>query len=341
MKRAVVAAALVLAACGGGDSTEPSQADGPSAAVTATANSWLARAAYPNNLWDAASAPVTNSGRTTLYVIGGQPLQNGYAGTISNAVKAFDVSANTWVSKAPLPLRIKSSNGAVEINGKIYISGGFTRRWDEAKQLYFTETLRSLYVYTPATNTWTRKRDMPITTAEGVSGAYQGLLYVATTCSDSPICGDDLGRGALWRYSPATNNWVLLSRTPHKPGYGGGGFAGGKLHLVDNLGHLDIFDPATNTWSTGPTRPFRYCAPTSAAFQAKLYLVGCHADDDWNGVYPMLVFDPKVRSWSQVAAPPVSTIGYLLTLSRVVVNGQPRLELIGGAKPGNNWQYVP
>jgi hypothetical protein len=341
MKRIAIFAALVLAACGD-DSTGPTLPVSSSTAVAA-ANSWLARADYPKNLYDAASAPITNSstGRTTLYVMGGQPTQGGYAGTISNLVNAFDVSANTWAAKAPLPLRIRSSNGAVEINGKIYISGGFTRRWDENRGLYFTETLRSLYVYTPAANTWTRKRDMPITTAEGVSGAYQGMLYVATSCDDSAVCSQDATHGALWRYNPTYDTWVLLSRTPHNPGYGGGGFAGGKLYLVDNLGDVDIFDPATKTWSTGPKRPFRYCAPASAAFQAKLYLVGCHADDDWNGVYPMLVFDPKVGSWSQVAAPPVEATGHLWTLSRVVVNGQPRLELVGGTRPGNNWQWIP
>jgi hypothetical protein len=196
-------------------------------------------------------------------------------------------------------------------------------------------------VYDPATNTWTRKRDMPITSAEGVSGTYKGLLYVATSCFDNIVCGDADERGALWRYNPANNTWVLLRRTPHDPGYGGGGFMNGKFHLVDALGDMDIFDVATSTWSTGPRRPFRFCEPASAAFEAKLYLVGCRDDLDGSGVYPMLVFDPKVGAWAQAAAPPVAATGHVWTLSRGVLNGQPRLELIGGTKPGNNWQYVP
>ena len=134
---------------------------------------------------------------------------------------------------------------------------------------------------------------------------------------------------------------MLLSRIPHDMAYGGGGFVGGKLYLVSDLGALDIYDPATGTWSTGPQRPFRYCTPTSTTLQAKLYLVGCRNDLDATGVYPMVVFDPKTGSWSQAAAPPTPAEGHSWTLSRVFSGGQPRLELIGGAKPGNNWQYTP
>ena len=54
----------------------------------------------------------------------------------------------------------------------------------------------------------------------------------------------------------------------------------------------------------------------------------------------MLVLDPAAGSWSQAAAPPVPAAS-LWTLSRVVVNGQARLQLVGGVTPGNNWQFTP
>ena len=305
--------------------------------------SWISRADYPRDIWEASSASITNPStlRTTVYVVGGIPRFLGGPGSITSGVKAYDVSANVWRSKAPYPVRVSGANGAVEINGKIYVSGGFTRRWDEQHGVYRLEVLRSLYVYDPATDKWSRGRDMPITAAKGVSGAYQGRLYVATSCYDTMVCGEQFDLGALWRYNPSTDRWVLLSRTPHDPGYGGGGFVGGKLYLVEDLGAMDIYDVATATWSTGPKRPFRYCTPASTTLQAKLYLVGCRDDFDDSGVWPMLVFDPKVGSWSQAAAPPEAATGHRWTLSRVVVNDQPRLELVGGARPGNNWQYAP
>jgi hypothetical protein len=64
-------------------------------------------------------------------------------------------------------VRVRSTNGAAEPDGGIHVSGGFSRRWDESRQVWRLETLKSLYVYNPGANTWVRKRDMPITTVNG------------------------------------------------------------------------------------------------------------------------------------------------------------------------------
>jgi N-acetylneuraminic acid mutarotase len=92
-----------------------------------------------------------------------------------------------------------------------------TRRWDEAAGVYRPQSLPPLYVYNPGTNTWTKRRDMPVTSIGGVSGTYGGILYVAT-------------RGTLYRYNPSTNQWASLGMTPDHVmfGYGAGGFIGGS-----------------------------------------------------------------------------------------------------------------
>jgi N-acetylneuraminic acid mutarotase len=314
-----------------------------SAAGAVAANNWTTRAAYPRLILEATSASIINptTRRTIVYVIGGNIQRSSGPGNITDRVRAYDVHANTWRDRAPYPVRVRATNGAVEINGKIYVSGGFTRRWDEQAGVWRSQTIRSLHVYDPVTNRWTKRRDLPIATVRGVSAAYQGRLYVATSCYDTAVCGEQYDLGALWRYTPANDTWVLLGRTPHNPGYGAGGFIDGKLYLVAELGEVDVYDPATNSWSSGPQRPERRCTPAYATFQAKLYLVGCRDDFDTSGVWPMLVFDPRSGSWSQAAAPPVAATGYGWTLSRVIANGQPRLELFGGDPPNNNLQYAP
>jgi len=338
--RRVAAIGLLLAAACTEPATEPTPPDGPTDVVS-TSDSWRARADFPTGIFYAASTSITTAStlRTTVYVIGGQHSITTGPGSITDAVKAYDVSANRWRTKARYPVPVRGPDGAAEIDGKIYVPGGFTRVWDPQRGSWRMTVLSSLYVYNPATDQWTTKRDMPITTAVGVSAAYKGRLYVATGCYDRNVCGDasEGAVGALWRYTPETDRWVLLSRTPHDPSYGGGGFIGGRLYLVDDLGSTDVYDVATNTWSTGPQRPIRYCTPASTTLQAKLYLVGCRDDFDGTGVYPMLVLDPKAGIWSQAAAPPVAATGHLWTLSRTVGG----LELVGGTMPGNNWNYVP
>lgn len=342
---ASAAALLVLLGCRD-DPTGPPGAEAPAASATATAvGSWIARADYPRDVWRATSASITDPAtlRTIVYVIGGTPVAFGGAGQITSGVKAYDAAANAWRSKAPYPIPIHSTNGAVQIDGKIYVSGGFSRRWDEAAGVWRSYTVKTLYVYDPVTNAWGRRRDMPQTTARGVSAAYKGFLYVATACyGPAPPCAlDDPDQGALWRYNPATDRWVLLTLTPHNPRTGAGGFIGGRFYLVEQFGAMDVYNVATRSWGSGPRLPYRICSPAYTTFQARLYLVGCRGDDDTSGSYPMLVFDPKVGNWSEAAAPPWAADGWSSTLSRVVVNGQPRLELVGGARPGNNFQYVP
>jgi galactose oxidase-like protein len=256
------------------------------------------------------------------------------------AVRAYDVSANTWRSRAQLPLRLYGANGAVEINGKIYVSGGLTTYLDTLRGGWRASRLGSLYVYDPSTDKWTRRRDLPYTSAYGVSGAYGGQLYVANFCEHVAVCGD----GELLRYDPSTNRWMILGRTPHSPAFAGAGFVDRKFYLVDMDGHLDIYDVATNRWSIGPLAPFfqkAFCPSTSATLQAKLYLVGCHESDDFSGVYPMLVYDPRSAAWSEAAAPPIPALGHWWNLTRVLVNGRPGLELIGGERPGNHAQFMP
>jgi Kelch motif len=320
------AAALALTACQQQDVAGPtSEVEAPSASAAAT-GTWVFRADHAKTVYHASSASITNPStlRTLVYVIGGRSSGNG---TVTPAVKAFDVSSNLWRSKANYPLPIEETNGAVVLNGKIYVTGGFTRRYDATRDSYRLEPVARVYAYDPATNQWTRRRDMPVATVNGVSDASNGLLYVATG-------------SVLWRYNPATDQWVQLGSTPHDTWDAGGGFIGGKLYLVEALGAVDIYDPATNTWSSGAQRPHRYCTPAYTTWQAKLYFVGCHDDLDGSGNWPMLVFDPKTNSWSEAPVPPKAADNRW-TLSRVVQNGKPALELVGGPAPGNNLQFRP
>src|SRR5215212_2602303 len=146
MRRALilVLGLVVVMACGREDTTGPAVSDIPSAAAAAAANSWVSQADYPTDVWDAASASVTDpvTGQTMLYVIGGLPRRFGGAGSILSAVKAYDVESNSWRGKASYPVRVEGTNGAVEIGGEIYVSGGFTRRFDEQHGVWRREVLR-------------------------------------------------------------------------------------------------------------------------------------------------------------------------------------------------------
>ncbi len=324
------------------DSTSPTSDTQPSAAVASASGAWTTRAPYPRDWSAASSVAVTNpvNGHDILYVIGGAPPLAG-PGKISDAVKAYDVETNVWSNRARFPVPVWQTNGAVAINGKIYVSGGQSRRFDETRQGYVRVPLRSLYVYDPSANTWTRRADMPIqAAAQGPSATVNGFLYVATPCNGDPACGSptDTEQGALWRYNPKNDNWVLLTRTPHDPSFGGGGFIGGKFYLSSEAAHaaVDVYDVATNTWSAGPARPgSTVCDPSYATAQGKLYLtcpVAQHTE--------LLVLNPAT-GWSLLGPTPNNAGGPIFTMSRVMRGGRTLLELVGGDTPTNNLQFTP
>ena len=114
------------------------------------------------------------------------------------------------------------------INGKIYVSGGFSVVGD-------APPIRALYMYDPGTNTWTRKHDLPAINGPGkdwtvgyggVTGVIKGKLYVVTLChsisyTEGGSCEGDLTGPRLFRYNPAIDRWVTLA--PPFPGATTGG----------------------------------------------------------------------------------------------------------------------
>jgi N-acetylneuraminic acid mutarotase len=314
-------------ACAGEPTAPEPFAPAPGATATAGAGSWVARKEYMGDIFEAAGASVTSNGRTTMYVIGGIRRCCLNATTI-DAVKAYDATANTWRPKAPYPVRVWSTNGAVVLDGKIYVTGGRTPV-QRADGYWDNEILKSLYVYTPSLDRWVRKRDMPIRSATAVSVGYQGKLYVAT-------------ENVVLRYDPSTDQWAQFGNRPHDFWNPSGGLINGKLYLVSELGPMGILDLTTGAWTSGPNRPYRTCSTASTTLQAKLYLFGFCSD------YPTdpeirqrgLVFDPATNSWSEVAPPPAG-ISSRAAIARVVVNGRVRLSLVQGDRPNNHYQYVP
>src|SRR5262249_16304062 len=64
---------------------------------------------------------------------------------------------------------------------------------------------------------------------------------------------------------------------------------------------LEIYDPATNTWSTGATNPKPYAGSGTAVLGGKMYIVGgCTAVS--GGTTDVMGYDPSTDSWTQAAA---------------------------------------
>jgi N-acetylneuraminic acid mutarotase len=356
---------LALAGCGTDTPTQPSTAS-PSSGTTpemaVASDSWIKRAHMPGVRAYLAAATVANAaGQSIVYAIGGSNFQgciqcSGIRAPV-NTVTGYNVATNTWASRRPLPVPLTYSNGAGVINGKIYITGGYTR----IDPLPLSTS--ALYMYDPLTNTWSRKHDMPEVRSKytnevgnpgvgGVTGVIGGRLYVVTSCMTHLSYGDVEGcifapsAALFFRYNPVTDRWTTLptpfpggSQSPYA-----GGVIGGKFYVMHGwqrgYTQLSVYDPATNKWT--PKTPLGMGRPgaATAVLGGKLYVIGGDRYD--NGVETVditIVYDPVTDTWTRRASLPNARAQMAAT--NVFLNGQPRIELVGGDVAEDNLQYVP
>ena len=322
-------AALTLAAC----NDTPTAPEAELATAAAVSNTWMQKAdMFGGNRVGMTLATVPNaSGQSILYAIGGR-VPGG--GSLSR-VQAYNVSTNRWMYRTEMPSPLYNTNGAGVIDGKIYVSGGRQKTDYKDSRFY-------LYMYDPATNMWTRKHDMPWYTAEGITGVIDNQLYVIT-CGQTDFCtyGDLL---AVYRYNPATDQWMLFASSP----FGGaqapiGAAINRKFYFVTNgTARLTEYDPATNSWTTKAPAPKPRFGGGAVALGAKLYLIGGsekQADGSITPVRMVRVYDPGSNMWSTRAMMPKMLDG--LSAARVTLNGMARIEVVGSPAPGNNLQYTP
>ena len=88
----------------------------------------------------------------------------------------------------------------------------------------------------------------------------------------------------------------------------------GKLYVVggldpngDAISAVDVYDPATRTWSAGAAMPQPVSSPGIAVVGGQIYVVGgCH-DIAQCGQSAVQIYDPVANSWSTAADYPVAT----------------------------------
>ena len=332
------AVALSLAACRETPVEPEAEARRATPSLAAAAGSWLTRANMPSDRFGVATVVVSDAqGRTTLYAIGGRsPTSTApYGSGGFSTVQAYNSATNTWTARAPLPHVLQYSNGAVAINGKIYVSGGATG---------YKNYSDKLLVYDPAANTWTEKQPMPRNTFEGTSAAIDGKLYVLSSCHQQEDCWNPVFPDvSFYRYTPPPTGGPSCrthrarirtslgwpERSARSFTWSGGAYEG------DNV--VEVYDPATNAWSTRASMGSVRSRSAGVAVNGKLYVIAGYANG--RAVPTTSVYDPATNAWKNLTPAPFTGGGR--SAGRVVVDGQVRIDVVGGPRPGNNRQFVP
>src|SRR6476661_2799686 len=231
------------------------------------ANTWTALAPVPD-LNSAAASGVYAPNVNRLFVFGGE---NMATTTVVNTTRIYDMATNTWSIGAPMP-DVRVFMGSGYFNGKIYLVGGYnTGNVDPS--------FGQVWEYDPVANTFnTSRMSMPATLGGPGFGIINGHIYIAG--------GRDINNtnlNTVYDYDIAANTWTTRANMPsgvNVPGsaviagklwvFGGGNpFTGSstsptsgktgvrawlkRIFNPETTNSLQVYDPATDTWSSGPT----------------------------------------------------------------------------------------
>ena len=326
----------VLACSSDGTPTQPeSTVPGSTPSYSQAPNTWVARAPLPfaDETRVSAGVVTTPEGRSTVYTFGGiEPSEGG----VDWPVQAYDVATDKWTVKSSVVHGFRL-NGVGKIGGRLYYSGGYIT--------HVQEYTNQLYAYDYANDRLLPKRGMPYYTADGITGAIDGKLYVLPgTCSgdywpSSGFCDTEPFR-KLYRYDPATGGWDKMGWCPNFHARGAGGVINGRFYVVAGFGKghlptaaLDEYDPATNTWRTLAPMPALSDLAYGAVLNNRLYVVA-----STSAGLATYAYNPATNSWARKAAPRYTGHSALVPVS---LNGKGYLFAVGGGSQVPNELYAP
>jgi len=234
-----------------------------------------------------------------LYAVGG------YKSNDLNTVEAYDIAADRWSVKAPMPTA-REGLGVGVVNGILYAIGGNTRGASSSRSSSSPAFLSSgspglsynlqsadhalgtVEAYDPVTDKWTAKASMPTPRSMLGVGVVDGIIYAVGGASGQKQYP------TVEAYDPATNRWTEQSDMPTitPSGFSHGraalavGVVDNKLYAVGGFvvyqetNLVDVYDPASDSWAASQPMPTMRQSLGVGVIDGILYAVGGACYDD-------------------------------------------------------------
>jgi N-acetylneuraminic acid mutarotase len=229
-----------------------------------------------------------------IYVMGGADV-NGF----TDANEVYDPATDTWEIKASMPAGGRAELAVNAVNGKIYAIGGFFLG-------IFWLPSNLTEVYDPVTDTWTTNAEMPTAVYSCTSAVVDNKVYLIENGRSVTIpCLNQI-------YDTETDTWNIGQPIPTRAVGAAavattGVYAPKRIYLIGG-GDLftyditQIYDPATDTWTTGTAMPTPRQRLGVAVLNDTLYAIGGYQIDSDacvsnNERYTPAGYIPEFPSW--------------------------------------------
>lgn len=271
---------------------------------------WEVITQLPTKRWEFSTAVVDHK----IYLIGGSLFEN-HAGPFGlSTVEVYDTQTNTWQKGADMPTPRTNAKAAV-VNGIIYIFGGYSSK---DKFLQNWKMVDHVEAYDPRTDTWTRKKKMPISRFYFGLGVVAGKVYLIGGTTG-------LGEGQEQRmdrvdiYDPATDRWTKGSKMPTRRNPGGVAVVDNDIYVIGGegwplpqawgadqfLGSIEKYDPINRQWEKKPDLLEVKNWFSSAVVGNAIYLIGGYTREGaLQEVATVNVYHPQTETWREIPALP-------------------------------------
>lgn len=253
---------------------------------------------------------------------------------VINCNFTYEYDLQNWSTKKPM-LILRSDFALASYQNKIYCIGG--RRADSAP----SETNE---VYNPASDSWETRTPMPTPRLNLDANVVNGKIYLIGGLIQYPMFPDEKGTYILTNknevYDPETDTWTTKAPIPTTVSDYASAVVNGKIYIVlENVTHhqessvpdslpIQIYDPETDTWSTGAAPPYAVALADAVTLAnmtpQRIYVIGGFID--YREVSYNQVYNPENDSWSVGTSMP--TARYRLS----VVAFKDKIYAIGGLK---------
>jgi hypothetical protein len=231
------------------------------------------------------------------------------------------VTGNSWADLPPLPT-YRYASGIASVGGKIYAIGG----WGNVGGI----VMNTLEVYDPVANAWKAKSPMPTPRGYLATAVYNGKIYAIGGLNPTQALNC---LNAAEMYDPSADTWTSLPPVPTPRAYASAAVLNGLIYVISGSYNKDalngaiptavveIFNPSTNTWTTGtPILGGGLVEGVAAVFNGKIYAFG--GGGSQNVVNTSEIFDPVAGTWSYLPSRPGALNPNLPGLSGDLLNGK-------------------
>lgn len=222
-----------------------------------------------------------------------------------------DLSAkNVWIPRASM-LTARSEMAAVELNGLIYVPGGFGPvRGGLANGKGPVDTFD---VYDPVADQWRTLTPMPDRRHHQMATVYNGKIYVFGGFIDPWLTQSN-----AWMYDPAKGQWITLHDMPAPRTAGAAVTVGDAIYLVGGTTSQAgavlptwKYNPKTDTWQNAAPLQEPREHDTAVVLDGKIFALGGRWTQDLNSVE---IYDPASDQWTFGPAMEVARAGFGATV---------------------------